>query len=211
MSLALLACGGEVFTAAADNVVASGDDAGDTVEASTSPEAAAPTPEAGSSVDAGGPVIDARAPVEASLDAGVDVDANEPTADSGAIDSGAGLDAGQPPEASPPPPPTDPITYACGTQPRDVPPQNLPPNPALLQWWASVSVQQVDGGAAYDYCNIEGLGQAADGGNIDPFAYTCEGLATVWDCYHWLGTGGNLGCHPSTLNPAVLQVDCWVP
>lgn len=207
--LACTACGGAAFTVASDDVA---NDAGELAESSTLPEAAAPSPEAGSSGDAGGGNDrDARAPIEASPN-----DAGKPTADSGSPELDSGVDA----EASVPPieagrgdtgVATDPVTYACGTKPGDVPPQNLPPNPALLQWWVSLSVQQIDGGEAEDYCDIMSLGQGVDGGSINPFPYTCEGIAAVWDCYHWQGQGGNLGCHPNAINPAVLQVDCWAP
>ena len=200
LALLLTACGGDPFVAGTLDAITAGD-AGDLGDALAPPEAAAPTPEAGSSVDAGG---DAQP-----RDAGPRSDASEPTPD--AALPPPDRDASSPPEAAAPPDagavdaagPTDPIAaYGCGTHAND---GTVLPIAAQLQWWASVSVQQPDGGVGEDYCAVMSTGDART------FAYTCEGIASVWSCAQWQSVGGTLGCHPDPINPSIVQVDCWIP
>ena len=149
-------------------------------------------------IDSGSPASDAGRPAP-TFDAGVDAPA---PIEASTPDSGDALDSGAPPAADAGPP-IDPVTYACGSKSADGP----APVATSLQWWASVSVPQMgDGGYTEDYCTPMSLGPGAA-----TFPYTCEGVAAVWGCAQWQATGGSLGCHPSALDPSVLQVDCWIP
>lgn len=205
MLLALPACGGDPFVAgelAVDDGGATDSAAiADSAQLEAGDGASAPLPDAGArEASAPPPDRDAGASIGDAHDAAVLADASSSSDGGTAAFDGGGppdADAGTLPDAGPPP---DPVTYACGTQSTD----GTTPVASSLQWWASVSVQKA-GGYTEDYCASMSTGTSAT------FPYTCEGIASVWDCAHWQAAGGTLGCHPSTVDPGVLQVDCWIP